>query len=305
MQKHPPYLKQGSVIGITCPASYIPLAQIEFAAGILKSHGFEIKLGKMAEVEKFYLAGDDDARLKDLQDMLDDPAIDAILMGRGGYGVSRIIDRLDFTKFIAQPKWICGFSDIIVLQSHIQANFDIPVLHSPMCNAYKPETLSSLHLQSFLDAITGKPLHYETSPSQFNRAGKAEGVLTGGNLAILAHITGSVSEVDTSGKILFIEDIGEYLYNIDRLMLNLKRAGKLDHIKGLIVGYLTDMQDTTRPFGQTVEEIIWDKVKEYDYPVCFGFPCGHEDINYTLSLGMQHKLTVTEQGGKLQLLQQV
>ena len=287
------------MIGITCPSSFIALEQIKYAASILESRGYVVKLGKTAGVQHFYFSGDDAARLDDLQEMMDDAEIDAILMGRGGYGMSRIIDRLDFKKFKKKPKWICGFSDIVVLHNHIQQNFGIPVLHSPMCNAYKPDTVNSAHLQTFFDAIAGEPLKYHIPPSPFNRRGKAKGILTGGNLAILAHLTGSASEVDTKGKILFIEDIGEYLYNIDRMLLNLKRAGKLDDIAALIVGGFTDLQDTERPFGQIVEEIIWDKVKEYDYPVCFNFPCGHMDINYTLCLGAAHKLHVADDGVEL------
>ena len=301
MIAHPPYLQQGSTIGITCPSSHIPFERIQFAANVLETKGFKVKLGETCGTMHFYFSGDDEARLHDLQAMLDDPKVDAIIMGRGGYGMSRIIDKLDFTAFKQNPKWICGFSDIVVLQSHIEANFGIPSLHSPMCNAYKPETIDSSHLQTFFDAITGNHLQYAVPSTPFNREGNAEGILTGGNLAILAHVTGSPSEVNTDGKILFIEDIGEYLYNIDRLMLNLKRAGKLDKLAGLIVGHLTDMQDTDRPFGQTVQEIIWDKVKEYDFPVCFNFPTGHEDINYTLTLGMKHRLTVNEIGAKLEL----
>ena len=297
----PPYLKQGSLIGITCPASHVSLQQIEYAAGVLNDRGYRAKLGKTAAAEALnYFSGTDEERLADLQDMLDDPEIDAILMGRGGYGVSRIIDQLDLSKFKTKPKWICGFSDIVVLHNHIQANLHIPVLHSPMCNAYKPETLNTTHLESFFDAIAGNELKYEIASSPFNRTGSVQGLLTGGNLAILAHLTGSPSEVDTTGKILFIEDISEYLYNVDRLLLNLKRAGKLDKLAGLVVGGFTDMQDTIRPFGQTVEEIIWDKVKEYDYPVCFNFPCGHQEVNYTLCLGMEHKLTVDVGGAFLE-----
>jgi muramoyltetrapeptide carboxypeptidase len=299
---HPPYLQQGSTIGITCPASYVPLERIEYAAGILRNKGFKIKLGKTCGAMQAYFSGSDEERRTDLQVMLDDTGIDAILMGRGGYGISRFIDQLDFSRFQQRPKWICGFSDIIVLQNHIQAKFGMPSLHSPMCNAYKPETIDSAHLKSFFDAITGKPLQYSVPASPYNRKGEAEGILTGGNLAILAHVTGSPSEVDTDGKILFIEDISEYLYNMDRLMLNLKRAGKLAKLKGLIVGHLTDMQDTERPFGQNIYEIISDKVKEYNYPVCFNFPTGHEDINYTLTLGMKHKLAVNDSGAQLELI---
>ena len=234
--------------------------------------------------------------------MLDDPQLDAILMGRGGYGLSRIIDDLDFTAFQMKPKWICGFSDITVLLNHLQAQYNIASMHSPMCGAFKPDTINSDHIRNFYAALTGDVLFYHTSPSPYNRLGQCEAVLTGGNLAMLAHLTGSVSEVDTTGKILMIEDIGEYLYNTDRLLLNLKRAGKLDQLKALLVGGFTDNQDTERPFGQTVEEIIWDKVKDYSYPVCFNFPVGHQDINYTLCMGMKHKLVVTEQGGTLELL---
>jgi len=297
----PPYLKQGSVIGITCPSSYVPLDKIQYAASVLESKGYKVILGDTCGKQHNYFGGTDEERLADLQAMLDDNNIDAVLMGRGGYGMSRIIDQLDFTRFLQKPKWICGFSDIVVLLSHIQSQFGIPVLHSPMCNAYKEETINSAHLQNFFDAIAGNPLSYTAPPSSFNRAGSAEGILTGGNLAILAHLTGSISEVDTDGKILFIEDIGEVLYNIDRLMLNLKRAGKFDRLKGLIVGGLTDMQDTERPFGQTVEQIIADKVKEYDYPVCFNFPCGHQEVNYTLTLGLPHVFHVDDKGASLTL----
>lgn len=298
----PPYLTKGSTIGITCPASHVDAERIEYAASVLKDKGFNVVLGKTAGAMHHYFSGTDEERRADLQAMLDNPAIDAILMGRGGYGVSRIIDALDFTAFAQRPKWICGFSDIVVLHNHIQATLNMPSIHSPMCNAYKPESIDTDYLDSFFKAIQGEQLVYNIPSSSLNRTGIAEGVLTGGNLAILAHLTGSASEVDTAGKILFLEDIGEYLYNADRMLLNLKRSGKFDKLKGLIIGGFTDMQDTTRPFGQTIEEIIWDKVKEYNYPVCFNFPCGHQEVNYSLCLGMQHELRVEESGVSLELL---
>lgn len=304
MIQHPPYLKRGSVVGITCPSGYVSADRVAYAVELLQLWGFKVKKGNTIGSEHFYFSGDDEARRNDLQAMLDDPELDAILMGRGGYGMSRIIDDLDFTAFEKKPKWICGFSDITVLHSHVQARSGIPTLHSPMCGAFRPETTNTDHIKNFYAALTGESLFYHIEPSPFNRPGRADGILTGGNLAILAHLTGSVSEVDTAGKILFIEDIGEHLYNIDRLMLNLKRAGRLAPLKGLIVGGLTDMQDTERPFGQTAEQIIRDKVEEYSYPVCFGFPAGHDDVNYTLTLGMQHNLVVTEQGVTLELLKQ-
>lgn len=309
---HPPFLKPSSVIGITapaagpvigvtCPSGYVSDERVAGAVPILERWGFKVKLGATVGTQHFYFSGTDAARLADLQAMLDDPQIDAILMGRGGYGMSRIIDDLDFTAFLKHPKWICGFSDIVVLHNHLQAQYNIPSLHSPMCGAFKPETENEEYLKTFYAAITGESIYYHIPPAAHNRPGKAQAVLTGGNLAILAHLTGSASEVETAGKILFIEDIGEYLYNADRMLLNLKRAGKLDNLKGLIVGGFTDMQDTERPFGQTIEEIIWDKVKEYDYPVCFNFPCGHQDVNYTLTLGTEHTLIVTDSGVSLEL----
>ncbi len=304
MVQHPPYLKQGSAIGITCPSGYVSAERVAYAVQLLQLWGFEVKMGETVGTEHHYFSGNDEARLKDLQRMMNDPDLDAILMGRGGYGLSRIIDRIDFTMFNRKSKWICGFSDITVLHNHIHAQTGIPTLHSPMGSAFKPDTVNADHIKSFYAALTGVSLHYHSPPTAFNREGTAEGILTGGNLAILAHLTGSASEVNTDGKILFIEDIGEHLYNVDRLLLNLKRAGKLDNLKGLIVGGFTDMEDTERPFGQTVGEIIRDKVEEYDYPVCYDFPCGHQEINHTLTLGMQHKLIVTEQGGHLEVLRQ-
>ena len=298
---HPPYLKKGSVIGITCPAGYVSRERVEPAVAILEEWGYVVKQGKTIGTEHFYFSGTDAERLADLQAMLDDREVDAILMGRGGYGMSRIIDMIDFKEFIRKPKWICGFSDITVLHNHLQANFGMASFHSPMCGAFKPATKDADHIRNFRAAICGEPLIYNTEASPYNKAGEAEAILTGGNLAMLAHLTGSVSEVETAGKILFIE-VGEYMYHADRLLLNLKRAGKLDKLKGMIVGHFSELLDTDRPFGQTIEEIIYDKVREYNYPVCFKFPCGHEDINYTLSLGMKHKLVVDENGGRLELI---
>lgn len=302
MIQHPPYLKKGSTIGITCPSGYVSEDRVRYCKEMLELWGFNVIKGKTVGTEYHYFSGSDDARLKDLQEMLDNPEVDAILMGRGGYGLSRIIDRVDFTRYQQRPKWVCGFSDITVLHSHIHTTLQIPTMHSVMCGAFTPETTNSAHLKSFYAALTGESLYYHTEPSTYNREGSAQGIVVGGNLAMLAHMTGSVSDIDTTEKILFIEDVGEHLYNIDRMLLNLKRAGKLSQLRGLILGGFTDLQDTDRPFGQTIEEIIWDKVKEYDYPVCFDFPCGHQEVNYTLTLGMHHKLKVTEQGGHLELV---
>ncbi|MES2704335.1 MAG: LD-carboxypeptidase [Bacteroidota bacterium] len=298
---HPPYLSPGSVIGITCPSSYVSPDRVTHCTKVLQHWGFTVKQGKTIGTESFYFSGSDDERAADLQAMMDDPSINAILMGRGGYGMSRIIDRLDFTAFLKHPKWICGFSDIVVLLNHLQARYDMQGLHSPMCGHFKEGCDDSEFLKSFYAALTGESIFYHVPPSIFNRTGEAEGILTGGNLAILAHLAGSVSDVDTAGKILFLEDIGEYLYNADRMLMNLKRAGKFNNLKGLILGGFTDMQDTERPFGQTIEAIISDKVKEYKYPVCFNFPAGHQDTNFTLTLGATHRLIVGDQSSTLEM----
>lgn len=302
---HPPYLIKGAVVGITCPAGYVSADRVSFAAETLRLWGFEVVIGKTVGNEHHYFSGTDAERLADLQQMLDNPDIDAILMGRGGYGVSRIIDDIDWTKFKLNPKWICGFSDITVLHSHIHTTTALPTLHSPMCGAFTPDTINSGHIKRFLACLIGESQHYHTAPHQFNRTGYGEGILVGGNLAMLTHLVGSKSDIDTTGKILFIEDIGEHLYKIDRMLLTLKRAGKLDNLKGLIIGGFTEMEDTTRPFGQTVDEIIRDNVAGYNYPVCYNFPSGHQDENHTLILGMVHKLQVTEQGGHLDLVRQI
>jgi muramoyltetrapeptide carboxypeptidase len=300
--QHPPFLKPGDTIGITCPSGYTAPDRVAYAVTVLQRWGFQVKVGKTVGSEHFYFSGTDEERLADLQAMLDDPGIHAVLMGRGGYGMSRIVDRIDFTSFRQHPKWICGFSDITLLHNHIQAVLNLPTLHSPMCGAFKPETEHADFLLSLKRAWEGAPLNYDTPACDYNRPGAAEGILTGGNLALLVHSTGSLSEVDTRGKILFIEDIGEHLYQVDRMLLHLKRAGKLAHLAGLVVGNFTDMEDTERPFGQTLEALIFDKVAEYDYPVCFHFPAGHEEINHTLCLGMPHQLTVTASGGHLSLV---
>jgi len=294
--KNPDFLKPGDTIGITCPAGYVSFERISNSVQVLQEWGFQVRVGKTVGLGTNYFAGSDTERSEDLQEMLDDPSIKAILMGRGGYGCSRIIDQLDFSNFLKQPKWICGFSDITVLHSHLQQVLGVSSLHSPMCAAFSPDSAASAHILSLKNALTGVSMNYQFQAHAGNRMGTASGIACGGNLAILAHLTGSVSQVDTNGKILLIEDIGEHLYNIDRLLLNLRRSGQLSGIKALIVGDFTDNQDTDRPFGQTVEEIVLDKVRDYDIPVAFGFPCGHDSVNYTLPLGIPITLEVSSSG---------
>jgi muramoyltetrapeptide carboxypeptidase len=228
--------------------------------------------------------------------MLDAPEIKAILCGRGGYGMSRIIDSLDFTRFRKNPKWIIGFSDITVLHTHLLQQHKIASIHGPMAAAFAQGGNKSKYVQSLRHVLAGQPIQYKCKPHRYNKTGQAEGILVGGNLALLAHVCGTPSEPDTKKRILFIEDVGEYLYNIDRMMLQLKRAGKLRQLAGLIVGGFTDVKDTTRPFGKTAYQIIQEHVAGYTYPVCFGFPVSHARENYALPCGTHCTLSVTETG---------
>src|ERR1035437_3447778 len=267
----PPYLKQGDTIGLVCPSGYMPLEKVQTAIVVLKEWGFEVRVGVTVGLKYNYFAGRDEERLDDLQQMMDDDSVKAILCARGGYGLSRIIDKLDFKKFRKHPKWIMGYSDITVLHAHIYSNYKIASLHSPMAAAFNPAEAGQVedeykneYVQSLRKALIGEKAEYSCKPHPFNRNGKADGGLIGGNLSLLAHLTGTRSAFNPKNKILFIEDVGEYIYNIDRMLYQLKRAGMFDKLNGLIVGGFTELKDTTIRFGQTVEEIIRDAVKEYN-----------------------------------------
>ncbi|HEX5150567.1 MAG TPA: LD-carboxypeptidase [Parafilimonas sp.] len=296
MIKLPPYLKQGDTVGMVCPSGCMPMEKMQKCIDTLQLWGFKVKQGKTLGTQCNYFSGTDEERLTDLQSMLDDADVKAIMCGRGGYGLSRIIDAVNFDKFIQNPKWIIGYSDITLLLSHIYSNYGIASLHAPMAAAFNEMDESEAYIQSIYNSLTGIHQRYTINPRILNRKGVGEGELVGGNLSILAHIIGSNSEISTKNKILFIEEIGEYLYNADRMLLQLKRAGKLDELEGLIIGKFTEMKDTTIPFGQSIEEIIFDKVKDYNYPVCFDFPVGHVNENYALKVGVKYELiTTTEQ----------
>lgn len=301
--KIPPYLKKGSTIGITCPAGYMAAEKAQTCITALQQWGFTVMVGKtLGSNSANYFSGTDEERLEELQAMLDSEAIDAILFGRGGYGVSRIIDKIDFTRFKKKPKWLIGYSDITVFHTHIHTNFKIATLHSPMAAAFNDGVQGNEFIESLRKAITGKKANYKCATHPFNKKGAATGQLAGGNLSLLAHVTGTASDITTRNKILFIEDIGEQVYAIDRMLHQLKRSGKLDKLAGLIIGSFTDVKDTERPFGKTVYEVIADIVKEYKYPVCFGFPVGHCKENYALKEGIQYTLTV---GSKSSVLREV
>jgi muramoyltetrapeptide carboxypeptidase len=291
----PPYLKRGDTIGIVCPAGYMPLEKVQSCINTLHSWGYNVKTGNtVGSSSETYFSGSDDERLKDFQQMLDDDDIQALLCARGGYGVTRIIEKINFRKFAAHPKWIIGFSDITVMLSHIYSNFSVATMHAPMAGAFNDPDPANKYLVSLHKAIEGRRLHYNIPSHPFNRKGQAVGELVGGNLALLAHCVGTSSDIKTKGKILFIEDVGEYLYNIDRMMHQLKRAGKLKKLAGLVVGGFTDNKDTERPFGCTAEEIIREAIDEYDYPVSFGFPVSHAKENVALKIGEGYKLKVNK-----------
>ncbi len=286
----PSYLKSGDKIGIIACARKISREEINSAIEIFKSWGLEMVLSKNLFNVDNQFSGTDDERAEDLQTMLNDASIKAVISARGGYGTMRIIDKINFTAFLKSPKWIIGYSDITVLHSHIHT-LGIETLHATMpVNFIKNEE----SVETLRKALFGEKLNYEVEVHPLNRKGNAEAELIGGNLSLLYALTGSVSDIDTKGKILFIEDLDEYLYHVDRMMMNLKRAGKLSHLTGLVVGGMTDMKDNTIPFGKTAEEIILDAVKEYNYPVCFNFPAGHVDRNLALYFGRKVKLEISE-----------
>jgi muramoyltetrapeptide carboxypeptidase len=289
----PPYLEKDNVIGIVCPSGYMPVEKASECIRVLNEEwGFRTKIGKTLGSEFNYFSGTDDERLNDFQQMLDDDEVKAILCARGGYGLSRIIDKINFKKFKKQPKWIIGYSDVTILHSHLYSNYYISSIHAPMAAAFNEAGYINRFVQSLKNALEGKKLKYPCESHEFNKKGEAIGELIGGNLTLLAHLIGTDSDIKTRGRILFLEDIGEYLYNIDRMMYQLKRSGKLSRLAGLVIGGFIDNKDTERPFGQTVYEIIYDAVKEYDYPVCFGFPVSHGKENYALKIGVGYKLKV-------------
>jgi muramoyltetrapeptide carboxypeptidase len=293
MIKIPPYLQKGDTIGLVCPAGFMQVEKVSECIRVLNEEwGFTTRVGSTVGNQFNYFSGTDDERLQDFQQMLDDESVKAVLCARGGYGLTRMIDKIDFTGFIKNPKWIIGFSDITILHAHIYRNFYISTLHAPMANAFNNGGYKNEYVQSLRNALEGKKLKYQCHPHEFNKKGTAIGELTGGNLALLTHLIGTGSDIKTKGRILFLEDVGEYLYNVDRMMYQLKRSGKLEKLAGLVIGGFTDIKDTETPFGQSAYEIIHELVKEYDYPVCYGFPVSHGSENVTLKTGIGYKLKV-------------
>lgn len=301
----PRYLKPGDLIGITSPAGYITVPEIQPAILQIQHWGYRVQVGDTIGKRLFTLGGTDDERAADLQRMLDDNALAAIMCARGGYGLIRIIDRLDFTKFAKRPKWIIGFSDVTVLHCHLAHNFNIASLHSKMCNSFPDDWLKAEPLQadtilSIRDALGGKAMRYTCITDISNRTGVAEGRLVGGNLKTIETLSGTRSSLQAKGKILFVEDTGEYLYSIDRMFWNLQRTGQLADLKGLIIGgFKAKPDDPGEEFGKSVQQIVMEKVSAYRYPVCFNFPVGHQKNNYALKCNVMHRLSVDRLGVEL------
>lgn len=288
---HPPFLRAGDTIAIVTTARHVDEKIILPSIKVFESWGLNVVLSQNIYDKKDALAGDDMTRASALQKLLDDDSIRAIIGARGGYGTVRIIDSLDFSHFSKNPKWICGFSDLTVIHSHVQNNFSVQTVHSCMPVTMGQDSNSD---NSLKEALFGTPINYTFPTHNLNRNSNIEGTVIGGNLSVLYSLLGSKSDMDWSGKILFIEDIGEYYYHIDRMMHGLKRAGKLKNLKAMLVGGMTKMNDNDAPFAfnKTCEEIISETVSEYSYPLFFNFPSGHQNENMAIKLGCESKIFV-------------
>ena len=316
----PKFLQKNDTIALVAPAKKTDISIVENARKHFENWGLQVIVGDSATASFHQFSGDDDVRTQDFQTQLDNPNIKAIICLRGGYGSVRIIDQLDFSEFVKHPKWIVGYSDVTVIQNHILKNYGIASLHAEMplklpvfdtdCKSAPAGASTPLSDQSDMviersrnanvslnalkNALFGTFEPFQLQPNSLNKFGSAKAELVGGNLAILCNLLGSVSEIDTRGKILFLEDIGEYLYAIDRMMMTLKRAGKLNQLAGLVIGQFTDLKDNDIPFGKTAYEIIAEQVAVYDYPVLFDVPAGHGEINKPLIFGAVYTMEITK-----------
>lgn len=291
--KKPPFLKPGSKISFIAPSGYIDPSYYQKAVSIFKNEGFKVELGPSLNRQFHYFSGTDEQRLIELQYYLDDETTSVIFCVRGGYGLSRIIDKIDFTKFKKNPKWVSGFSDITILLMAILKECEVCCLHAPMAKAFGQE--NTYYYQSLISHLKGKANFYKTPPHPLNVKGQVKGEIIGGNLALLTHLIGSKTEVITNDKILFLEDVGEYLYSIDRMLIQFKRAGFFNRIKALIMGSFSELRDTKIPFGKSIEEIIKENIEDTTFPCCFDFPIGHTEKNVSIILGTKYFLDINDQ----------
>jgi len=294
--KIPPSLQKGDTIAIVATARKNIDDNLKPAIDLLHSWGLEVVIGKSIGLDNNQLAGTDEERASDFQQQLDNPNIKAIWCVRGGYGTVRMIDLLDFTKFKQSPKWIVGFSDVTVIHSYIN-NLNIATIHGAMPITVARASVESI--ESLRKSLFGESLNYEIPFDIANRLGNAKGEIVGGNLSILYSLMGSNAQIDCKGKILFIEDLDEYLYHIDRMMMSLKRCGCFDDLNGLIVGTMTKMKDNDIPWGKNANQIIEDVTKGYSFPVLYNFPAGHFRDNRALIFGKQVSLEISKETSKL------
>jgi muramoyltetrapeptide carboxypeptidase len=296
----PPYLQPGDTIGLVAPASYVTAEEISDFIKLAESWGLKVKEGKNLFHRKNSFAGTDAQRITDFQQMLDDRNIRAIICARGGYGTIRIINKLDFSIFQKYPKWIVGCSDITVLHTFLQKNINTESMHAIMPRHFSKRKKDQSSVDSLRKALFGELKGYDVKPQADNRIGKASGILTGGNLSVLYSLRGTSLDIDTKGRILFIEDVNEYLYHIDRMMMNFKISGKLKDLAGLIVGGMSGMKVSVSGFDKSVNEIIIETVNDYKYPVMFDFPAGHIRPNMALILGREVTMQVESDRCSLQ-----
>jgi muramoyltetrapeptide carboxypeptidase len=292
----PTYLQKGDTVAIVSTARKNIDDNLKPTIDLLEGWGLTVKLGKTIGLDYYQLAGTDEQRTADFQEQMDNPNIKAIWCVRGGYGTVKIIDNLDFTKFKQNPKWIIGFSDVTVLHGHLN-RIGIESLHATMPVAIPRATDEAKY--SLCAALFGEKLQYTLECDALNHSGKAKGELVGGNLSILYSLLGSESAIDCADKILFIEDLDEYLYHVDRMMMNLKRNGCLQSLKGIIVGAMTEMKDNEIPWGRNALEIIEDNVKGLNIPIIYNFPAGHIRDNRALIFGRQVSMEVNAEQSKV------
>ena len=289
----PPSLRRGDTLGIVAPSGCLAEPELMPAVELIRQWGLQVVLGQHIFKSRNSFAGTDAQRTADFQRMLDDPSVHAILCARGGYGAVRIIEALDFTRFRSNPKWIAGCSDVTVFHAFLQQRLGIESLHSAMPRVVPPKKPDPVSMESLRAGLFGEIRHHTARPHKLNRNGEARGTLVGGNLSVLFSLSGSAMEPDTRGRILFIEDIGEYLYHIDRMLMNLQLRGMLAGIRGLVVGAMSGMMVSGSGYRKPAYRIIHDAVEGFDYPVMFGFPAGHEHPNLSLYMGREVKMRVT------------
>lgn len=299
MKQLPKPLQKGDTVAIVATARKVSQEEIAPSVKIIEGWGLKVIFSPHLFRSENQFAGSDSERCSDLQWALDHKDVKAIVMARGGYGTLRIVDNVNFERFVKNPKWVVGYSDITVLSSHL-INLGVASIHGTMAFSFSQDAEST---ESVRKLLFGEDLNYEMESHPLNKCGEGKAELVGGNLSVLYALSGSESDIVTKNKILFIEDLDEYLYHVDRMILQMKRSGKLKDLKGLIVGGMTEMKDNKIPFGKTAEEIIFDAVKEYNYPVCFNFPAGHIKRNLAFCIGKMIQLVVYDSGTKVDYIE--